>query len=472
MLTGRYPAKRLLPLIQDHPQNLFTLLAGSHELQVMETFTWLCPPMLCGGERPGFPARFRTLLADLSVVYLHLVLPNPMTASLPPVVQNWQDIGQSERPTREELRARNRERIAADRGTRFLRFVERIRSGRLPAFVYLHTSLPHAPWTFLPSGTRYPGVGEPAWGKRGYWTTDETVVLESYRRHLLQIGYVDVLLGKLVERLRRVGLYDPSLIVVTSDHGMSFRPGSERRKLTPANLGEILSVPLIVKAPFQSEAIVDERSFPAVDLLPTIADHLGIEVPWEMDGRSIRDPATERRRPVVAYRSAPALWEEVVIQPRDLEQRSSSLERKLRLFGSGSASLAPATPVGFERLIGLQAESLETTDASGVRLELPLPSTAFDLDEDLDLAPVRISGAASRPRGVGGPFYLAVAVNGVVRAATRVGEAQGPRGESFFSFLLEERSFGPGRNEVEFFVPARRGDRFLLRRARAVFSDS
>ena len=35
VLTGRYPREGLLPRFADHPRNLFTLLAGSHDLQVV-----------------------------------------------------------------------------------------------------------------------------------------------------------------------------------------------------------------------------------------------------------------------------------------------------------------------------------------------------------------------------------------------------------------------------------------------------
>ena len=47
ILTGVYPRWKLLPLARNYPQSLFTLLAGSHELHVVEPVTQLCPVALC-----------------------------------------------------------------------------------------------------------------------------------------------------------------------------------------------------------------------------------------------------------------------------------------------------------------------------------------------------------------------------------------------------------------------------------------
>ena len=63
----------------------------------------------------------------------------------------------------------------------------------------------------------------------------------------LQLGYADRVLGRLVAHLRETGLYDKALLVVTADHGISFRAGEKRRPLSDANLQDIAYVPLFVK---------------------------------------------------------------------------------------------------------------------------------------------------------------------------------------------------------------------------------
>ena len=43
ILTGQLPKQGALPIFADHPQNLFTFLGGSYQLNVVEALTHLCP---------------------------------------------------------------------------------------------------------------------------------------------------------------------------------------------------------------------------------------------------------------------------------------------------------------------------------------------------------------------------------------------------------------------------------------------
>ena len=51
---------------------------------------------------------------------------------------------------------------------------------------------------------------------------------QSYQRHLLQVMFVDRLVGELIRQLQQENLYDSTLLVLTADHGASFR------RVTPA----------------------------------------------------------------------------------------------------------------------------------------------------------------------------------------------------------------------------------------------
>ena len=64
ILTGRYPdGVGLLPTVEEHPDNLFTLLQGTYDLHVQESVTALCPGDLCGqgSLAPGHPLHELTL---------------------------------------------------------------------------------------------------------------------------------------------------------------------------------------------------------------------------------------------------------------------------------------------------------------------------------------------------------------------------------------------------------------------------
>ncbi len=50
--------------------------------------------------------------------------------------------------------------------------------------------------------------------------------------------YLDRFVVQLLERLDETGLYDRSLVIVTADHGISFRPGGWKRHADATNVAE------------------------------------------------------------------------------------------------------------------------------------------------------------------------------------------------------------------------------------------
>ena len=100
------------------------------------------------------------------------------------------------------------------------------------------------------------------------------------------ISYQDARLGELVTALRAAGLFEQTMIVVTSDHGEElFEDG---RCGHGASLRETLvRVPLLVHYPARvAPAVVDEGA-DGVDLLPTILDALDADVPAHLQGQSL-----------------------------------------------------------------------------------------------------------------------------------------------------------------------------------------
>ena len=286
LLTGRRPREGDLPTALDHPGSLFTLLSRSHRLEVVEPITDVCPRDLCAESRPAMPERMRELVSDLRVVSLHLLLPDDLRGGLPPIDRDWHGFAGEAEPTSAIPTAERRKafineifrRLDADdppaRVEQMLRAIDR--RGARPPLLFLHTSLPHVPWRFLPDGRLYSapvaGLEEGAWvGPR--WQADQ-----AYQRHLLQTQYTDRLLGRLLDRLRATGLYERALVVVTADHGVSFRAGDRRRTPTPTNLHDVASMPLFIKPPGQREGRVVDGVVRTIDVLPAMARVLGIRL--------------------------------------------------------------------------------------------------------------------------------------------------------------------------------------------------
>jgi hypothetical protein len=303
LLTGRRPREGDLPTAADHPGSLFTLLSRSHRLEVVEPITDVCPRDLCAESRPAIATRLRALGSDLRVVSAHLLLPDDLRGGLPPIDRDWQGFAGEGRvgpgATAEQRKAfidevfrRLGEDDAPARFERILRAVDR--RGSRPPLLFLHTSLPHVPWRYLPDGREY---SAPTAGlQEGAWTGPQWQADQAFQRHLLQTQYADRLLGRLLDRLRAAGLYERALVVVTADHGVAFRAGDRRRTPTPTNLHDVSNMPLFIKAPGQDAGRVVDGAVRTIDVLPTIARELGIRlsgVDGVPAGTRGSDPATK-----------------------------------------------------------------------------------------------------------------------------------------------------------------------------------
>lgn len=441
ILTGRYPDPNLLPTASDHRQNLFTLLQGSYEMNVVELFTALFQPR--DEEKPGQGvARIASMSADLAVVYLHLLLPDELSVALPSVEQGWRDFLRAPR-----LRQKaDRTGAFSDRPTRFREFVASIETRSEPTLHFLHIPLPHVPWQYMPSGRLYypPNDFEfwdNVWGPREWW------VVQGYQRHLLQLALVDTLLGELLDRIEDIGLYEPALLIVAADHGASFRANQSRRDpATMEHPEDVLAVPLFVKRPFQREGGVDLRNVETIDILPTIADLIGVQIPWTIDGCSMFDPDCAPRFHKTMYSRDDV---RMSFDPAILD-RPESLERKLELFGSGSRENGLFAIGPHRDLIGRRIDEIEIRGSANVRVELM--QRAFERAQQRPDRFVlsRITGILDRNPTPEELPYVVIAVEGVIQAVAPA--FSGRKGTHFFSAMLPEDATRDLRDRVELFA--------------------
>ena len=144
-------------------------------------------------------------------------------------------------------------------------------------------------------------------------------------------------LGLLLDRLERTRLLNRALIVVTADHGIGFDIGvPDRRAITESNIAEVAPVPFFVKAPRQRQSRVQRAYIHTIDILPTVADVLGLKLAATVDGRSAFDRrgAHSVRLPTFDL----SRWVEA--DPARLERaEAANREQQARLFGVGNHSL-------------------------------------------------------------------------------------------------------------------------------------
>ena len=453
VLTGQLPHKGELPTLNDHPQNLFTLLGARYALQVIEPVTRLCPTRYCPDAhvREPFANRARGLLYDTTVGYLYRVLPASLREGLPPIGDRWggfDDAGDA--GTRQRLLGAldvDDVNLAIERAdhqprTEFARFLRMITPGAPARTLYfLHLMLPHAPYRLLPSGHEYgnaetiDGIQDDAFNE---WAGSQLLADQARQRHLLQVGYTDRLLGDLVPRLKAAGLYDRALVVVTADHGASFHAGGFRRTVAPKNIADIASVPLFVKYPGQHQGVLDRRNARTIDVVPTIADVLGVTPPWKLDGASLRGAPVQGRRVTVWRRSGGASPD----PRRDVGRGARDGPARRRLFGgepTGRSARSRSSSAG--------------RSARSVRRRREAPasgSTARCCSRTCGRHPSSSRrGSQGRWRRVArSRCAVAIAVNGRVGATTRMFVVDG---RSRFAVLVPE-SASRGRNTVEVFA--------------------
>ena len=134
------------------------------------------------------------------------------------------------------------------------------------------------------------------------------------------IADADEWLGRVVAELRRLDLYDRSLVVFTSDHGEEFRDHSEDAFYNAHGHSvwkEMVRVPLIVKLPGEEAAARRVSALSrGVDVMPTVLDVVRVAGSPEMQGVSLRPLwETEDPAPRVAFvESLESLDEEKAIQ--------------------------------------------------------------------------------------------------------------------------------------------------------------
>ncbi len=103
-----------------------------------------------------------------------------------------------------------------------------------------------------------------------------------------EITYLDAQLGKLFSGLKKMGIYDSSLIIITSDHGELFGEHGLVGHRVPLYEGEI-KVPLIIKFPFSERVGREKKMISLCDLYPTILSLCGLPIPDDISARAFGD---------------------------------------------------------------------------------------------------------------------------------------------------------------------------------------
>ncbi|MSO59927.1 MAG: hypothetical protein EXQ63_06340 [Ilumatobacteraceae bacterium] len=296
-ISGVRPRSNASSTFADHPNSLFSLLGASHQMNVTEIITKLCPPNVCSGSKvgdaqrvsasanwTGLLKRLRSILwqrLDASqkneIKLFEAFVPVEKTSAPATVVDN-----EKQEPRKAEIPAAVIQNfIALQQTENFNKWLHQVRPSAVPSFSYIHLLLPHQPWIYYPDGFHY-STAEKEWLKNEtQWETDV-----KQQRSILQAQYVDTLVGQLLDQMQSDGLYKDSMVIFTADHGVSFDRGYNRRFASSdfKNASDLMHVPLFIHSAHQLVGDVSDENIENIDLVSVIAQRLKISVPWKTDG--------------------------------------------------------------------------------------------------------------------------------------------------------------------------------------------
>ncbi len=280
--TGRLPKDPdAVPTSVDYPDNIFRLLGNKYRMNVHEqNFQHLCPSNVCADRRPkaSTPSTVKSLVDE--------------TTDL------WKTFASPKRAGPVKLIDVNLH-LPAVRTAR--EFTQSLKPGTERIFDFVHLMVPHQPWRFN-QALQDDGSSDLSQGAGiGSWDSDSSATL-AHERHILNTQAADTMVGRVIAKLKRIGAWDDSVVVVTADHGIAFKPDEPLRGATLDNYQEILWTPLFIKAPRQKAGGIDDRPMQSIDIVPTVADLIGAKIPWKVDGTSaLGAPRAEFKRQYYAW---------------------------------------------------------------------------------------------------------------------------------------------------------------------------
>ena len=162
------------------------------------------------------------------------------------------------------------------------------------------------------------------------------------------IQYVDSDIHTFFDALKRAGIYDRALIIVTADHGEEFHEHGSYNHLQAYE--ECVRVPLMIKFPFGRHA--GRRIHETVqltDLFPTVMDVLGVADPPANDGQNLLG----------------------VIEGKEAARnRAFTQRRKFQAYRDGTHDIVCDRSKGKYELFDLAADPAEKTDLSATVLDV------------------------------------------------------------------------------------------------------
>lgn len=128
----------------------------------------------------------------------------------------------------------------------------------------------------------------------------------------------DTQVGKLLDAMDRLKLWESTIVLFTSDHGWHLDEHGMWGKVSLFE--ESARIPLIVVVPGMTRDAQSPRTVEMIDFFPTLCELAGLSLPPKLDGASIapqlRDPSASRDKPAIAVVRHGKTWGKAVYTER------------------------------------------------------------------------------------------------------------------------------------------------------------
>ena len=221
-----------------------------------------------------------------------LYVRNRIAADIPTLTERLRDLGYHQAATH-KLHVAPVEKFPYDEflpnpsGEVMQRFLKRAAAKGRPWFLLYNIPNTHRPY---PNSDKVKIRVQPGEVKLPAFLPDTPVVRQDWAEYLAGIEEADALVGQAMNTLHASGQLDRTIIVFLGDHGPTFQHG----KMTPYDLG--LRTPLIIAGPGIRAGRTDALAS-GLDLMPTLLDLTGAEVPRGLHGISLRSVLEGRANP-------------------------------------------------------------------------------------------------------------------------------------------------------------------------------
>lgn len=204
----------------------------------------------------------------------------------------------------------------------------------LPYREYYYENRPPLPLNFMPQHPFHNGWMSGRDEGLAAWPRTREVVSDQLAEYYGLITHMDVQIGRILEALERSGRAENTIVIFTADHGLAV--GSHGLLGKQSVYEHAMGCPLIIAGPGIPKGESDALTY-LYDLMPSLLDCVGVEIPDGVEGRSLRP-----------------IWEGVAGGVRD--SLYLTYENKMRAVSDGRWKLIRYPPINHEQLFDLEQD--------------------------------------------------------------------------------------------------------------------